>query len=461
MSGRGIWLTSNGGHAWRKVAPPRGTGFIYEQGSSVEFADPQHGWISLDQITGYWPHRGDRWMFARTTDGGRTWTPSFPADCHGHCGGGSMSFLDARHGFLLADGPGVGTPNELLRTVDGGRTWQPVAKTSMWGPITFLNSRVGFAFRSGNEAQGPYVGPPIGTLYRTTDGGRTWAEYDIGGSKSFVEEPVTVVDHHVVVVQNGPSPKGGTNLAPGTVYVSADGQNWSGSAVPATRVDSAFSAASANVWSFASGGVVYTTTDAGRHWRRISLSHRKTRFPRPIWRLKPDFTSSQIGWTVLGHTLYRTTDGGVHWAKAGPAKGKPINWSACDPAQLTVSLWLSLSHENPIAHLSVRNAGRLACRLSGWPTVVAVTADGRTIKAKRTLLLSRRVRRLVIGSADARLEGVDLRRGSTCPRVVRLEVTPPGGRTATTLVDPWRASYGRNFNFPVCGGLSVTPLARR
>jgi photosystem II stability/assembly factor-like uncharacterized protein len=189
MNGRGLWLTANGGHAWRKVAVPRGTGSIDRQGSSVQFVDPQHGWISINELAGNAPHLGDRSMFARTTDGGRTWQPSFPAQCRGRCGVAGMSFLDARHGYLIAGAPSAGIPNQLFRTEDGGRIWRAVAKTSVIGPITFLTNRVGLAFEN-NFWPDFYFGPPMGTLYRTTDGGRTWSKYDIGGSKSLVEPPI-------------------------------------------------------------------------------------------------------------------------------------------------------------------------------------------------------------------------------------------------------------------------------
>jgi photosystem II stability/assembly factor-like uncharacterized protein len=464
MNGRGLWLTADGGHEWRKVVPPQGTGFIDQQDSHVQFADPQHGWISITESTGYPPNSGSRPVFARTTDGGRTWLPSFPADCHGRCGVAGMDFLDARHGYLIAGAPAVGLPNRLFRTADGGSTWQPVAKMPVLGPITFLDDRVGFAFA--NSGAPFYFGPPIGTLYRTTDGGRTWSRYDIGGSKSLVEEPI-IVGHHVVVVQNGHAPDRGVSLAPGKVYVSADGRNWSGSPVAArVAVQSDFSAVSPDVWAFVSGSDVYRsnvhmTRDAGRHWRTISLPHRGKH--HPVWHRQIDLASSKVGWAVLGRRLYGTTDGGLHWRVAGPLKGKPIPVHACSQAQLTVSFWLSPTHRNPPAHLDIANHGRLGCRLSPWPTVVAVEADGSTLRATRINPRSRPVPPVVVGpggAARAQVEGIDFRRGnpSACPKVVRLRVTPPGGHRATTLGGPWRASFGRNFYFPVCGGLSITPV---
>ena len=465
MNGHGLWLTRNGGHAWRKVAIPRGSGFIERQGSYVQFADPQHGWISINELTGYAPQRGQRWIFARTTDGGRTWHQSYPSDCHGRCGGGSMSFLDARHGFLLAYEPGAGTPNELLRTDDGGQTWQPVAKAALDGPITFLDNRIGFAFGWGPRIiRGPYFGPPFGTLYRTTDGGRTWSKYDIGGSTSFVQEPIRIVGDRVVVVQNRPNPSGGLNLAAGTIYVSADGRSWSGSAVPGDpTVLTSFTAVSPNVWAFSSGRDLYTTADAGDHWRRIRLRGLVTHRPQRLWFERVDFTSSQVGWLVLGRTLYGTTDGGVHWAVAGPSKGKPIPVHACDPDRLRTYVWSTAKDaRHASAYLEFTNLGRLGCRLSGWPTVVAVTADGSLVRAKRSSL--RRPQSIVLGpgrSARAEVHGTGApssNGSASCRLALRLRITAPGGhRVASSLLQSDR----RPLRFPLCGGLAVTAVFRR
>jgi photosystem II stability/assembly factor-like uncharacterized protein len=174
---------------------------------------------------------------------------------------------------------------------------------------------------------GPYIGPPIITLYRTTNGGRTWSKYDIGGSKSFVELPIRAFGSRVVLAQNAPNRGDGLNLNPGTVDVSPDGgHHWVTHAVPfgPGGLPASFSAVSPSVWAFSSRNDLFTTGDAGRHWRKIGFRS----LPTNAQVRKIVFSSSRVGWAILNgvgphDTLFRTTDGGVHWTPAGPLKPRP------------------------------------------------------------------------------------------------------------------------------------------
>lgn len=311
INGHGIWLTANGGRTWRRSVPPgiAGAKIAVADPPDIQFVNKRVGWMSAQE-------------FDWTTDGGRTWHVSTPPGCLRVCEDGSFSFVDARHGFLLAAVQGANKPNKLFRTSDGGRTWQLVSRPTIWGPVTFVNGKDGFAGGPGQTIIGPYIGPPIVTLYRTTDGGRTWSKYDIGGSKSFVELPIRVFGSRVVLAQNAPNRKGGLNLNPGTVDVSPDGgRNWVRHAVPfgPGGLPASFSAVSPGFWAFSSRNDLFTTRDAGRHWRRIVLRN----LPRNAQVKNVVFTSPRVGWAILygfgSHSsLFRTTDGGLHWTVAGP-----------------------------------------------------------------------------------------------------------------------------------------------
>jgi len=317
INGHGIWLTTNGGHTWRRSVP-RGiaaAGIAVASPPDIQFVNKRDGWMSGLST----PAR--HWEFDWTTDGGRTWHLSMPPGCVRDCDDGSFSFLDARHGYLFAAVRGAQAPNRLFRTDDGGRTWQLVSRPSIWGPITFVNKEDGFAGGPGQGIIGPYLGPPFITLYRTTDGGRTWSKYEPAGSGSFTELPYSSGGSEVLVVENGPNRNGGLNLAPGTVYASHDaGRNWSGRAVPfRPGVEVSFSAASPTVWAWSSRQDVFVTDRAGNGWREVRLRG----LPAQVWIKQLDFTSSRFGWAIFyglgAHTnLFRTTDGGVHWTPAGP-----------------------------------------------------------------------------------------------------------------------------------------------
>ena len=331
INGHGIWLTTNGGQTWRRSVPPHiaAAKIAVANPPDIQFVNTQVGWMSA-------PLAFDRqelskghhhWEFDWTTNGGRTWHDSTPPSCRNVCYDGSLSFLDARHGYLFAAVRGAHAPNELFRTSDGGRTWQIVSRPSIWGPITFVDKKVAFAGGPGEVVVGDLSpGPPIITLYRTTNGGRTWSKYNIAGSKSFVELPIRVLGSHVALIQNGPNHDGGLNLNPGTIDVSPDGgHNWVRQAIPRhVGQPTSFSAVSPTVWAYSSRSHLFTTHDGGRHWRHIVFpSPRNSKMSLFSGLSNVVFTSRRVGWGLYysfhaNRTLIRTTDGGLHWKAAGP-----------------------------------------------------------------------------------------------------------------------------------------------
>ena len=326
INGHGMWLTTNRGRSWRRSVP-RGIAaakIAVASPPDIQFVNKRVGWMSapLAFDRQELSRTGRHWELDWTTDGGRTWHLSMPPGCAKVCYDGSFSFLDARHGYVFAAVLGARSPNKLFRTGDGGRTWQLVSQPSIWGPITFVNSDDGFAGGPGRMVIGDLVqGPPIMTLYRTTDGGRTWSKFDPAGSGSFTEQPHSSGGRDVLVVENGPNRDGGLNLAAATVYASHDsGHDWTGRAVPSgPAVQVSFNAASPGVWAWASGQDVFVSNRAGDGWREVVL-----RGLPPQSRIgKIDFTSARVGWAIFSgfgtdQTLFRTVDGGVHWTSAGP-----------------------------------------------------------------------------------------------------------------------------------------------
>ena len=113
-------------------------------------------------------------------------------------------------------------------------------------------------------------------------------------------------------------------------------------------------------------------------------------------------------------------------------------------------------------YLRFANAGRVACQLHGWPTVTAVTATGRTIRAVRALhgtmfggwqyTLPPRVRLTPGGAAYAVLAAGDRPVGTSgsCPVVRWLRVAPPASPGHVMLS---ARLYGRVY-LPACTSVS-------
>jgi hypothetical protein len=114
---------------------------------------------------------GEKYLF-RTTDGGGSWTlisrttlgnPTPEAgvgDLPNGNGVTQMLFLDATHGWMGLNSPGV----NLFRSQDGGVTWAPVPVIPPAVPVTSI---------SFTDAMHGTVVTPEGT-WTTSDGGVTW-----------------------------------------------------------------------------------------------------------------------------------------------------------------------------------------------------------------------------------------------------------------------------------------------
>jgi photosystem II stability/assembly factor-like uncharacterized protein len=165
-SGLGVYWTPDGGRTWRPITPPVPDLSLIH---GIYFAGPRRGWAL------YEPGReGDvRPSMYRTTDGGRTWrhtrlrayTVGIPA---AHV---SFSLVDGHELFALVKVEGDTASNfgPLLVSHDSGRHWRELAKAPPEaGQISFETPRRGWL-------AGGHPGP---ALYRTVDGGRTWAEVD-------------------------------------------------------------------------------------------------------------------------------------------------------------------------------------------------------------------------------------------------------------------------------------------
>ena len=158
--------TTDGGRTWHAGRVP-GAG-------ELDFRDVD----AFDADTAYLLAigEGERSRIYKTTDGGRHWTLQYrnrrPAafyDC--------MAFWDRRRGLAVSD------PVEgrflVVRTEDGGRTWTEAGAAGMppalAGEGGFAASGTCVAVRGASDAWFGTGGPAGPRVFRSADGGRTWA----------------------------------------------------------------------------------------------------------------------------------------------------------------------------------------------------------------------------------------------------------------------------------------------
>jgi photosystem II stability/assembly factor-like uncharacterized protein len=160
-----------------------------------------------------------------------------------------VCFSDATHAWAVGD---AGT---LLASTDAGLTWE--ARPS---PSPYVLEAVDFASPDvGMIISGSYV-------YRTTDGGATWATlYPAGGA---YWHTVYMVDEQTAVVGGDSVP-----MAPTFARTTDGGQTWSH---PPVVLDGDGAVTGLRFWTpdvgiacaWSSGGYILRTTDGGAHWTR-------------------------------------------------------------------------------------------------------------------------------------------------------------------------------------------------
>jgi len=167
----GFAKTSDGGRTWSRSAVPD-VKFI----GKIFFITPEVGWIAgtneLSEAL-----NGRVAFVLRTTDGGRSWKSCQVPTDRGVADIKDLYFLNASDGWLITwHFNNEGT--HLFRTTDGGRTWRLHPDQTIQGPgkwlsvVRFLNSKIGFAFNRDDQVDA-VVEPPATGVVAVAEAGPT------------------------------------------------------------------------------------------------------------------------------------------------------------------------------------------------------------------------------------------------------------------------------------------------
>jgi photosystem II stability/assembly factor-like uncharacterized protein len=293
--------TYDGGASWYSLTP-QGISTI----RNAFFTSPNHGWVlTTDSVY-------------RTRDGGTTWSQyTVPFN------GGYVQFLDDVNGFVLSGVPSGMHKHavSLYQTSDGGETWTLKYANDPSQPnntLPFGGIKNGMAFRdTATGWVGGYIPSPGAVyLYKTTNGGVTWAQQSLALPAEYASaDVVDVTSPTFFGLNDGILPVWASNSAGGALltYVTHDGgANWVLSGNVPSQGRKAYDFISRNdgvAWN----GTLQVTHNAGASWNSVTLN---VNFGDNV--LAMDFISPTIGWILQnsnnGSTpLYRTTDGGATW----------------------------------------------------------------------------------------------------------------------------------------------------
>lgn len=284
--------------------------------SALHMFDAHNGWALVN---------GHVWY---TTDGGLHWrnvtpkaaTPAAPVSID------TADFVTASLAWVAFLSPGASTTN-IEETMDGGQTWRANALQIERGEISFINPQDGWVCANGGAA----AGSSAFDLFRTTDGGATWAR---------AQDTQQIVNG-----APGALPFGGDKNCPGFInattgwvtgyepvdnfryfYVTHDGGfHWQVQSLPPVPGASAQYSTLAPIFfsndtrdgvlptqlytsPSAQSVVAYVTRDGGASWQSTNP------IPAGSWM----FLDAQHGWVVQGGDLWVTGNGGQSWSRLTP-----------------------------------------------------------------------------------------------------------------------------------------------
>lgn len=154
-----IATTTDGGSTWTNGANPCGNS---SEMRDLSFPTAQVGYYC-----------GANGNVAKTTDGGTSWLPVTPPG-KSNTDYYTIQFFDADNGFVAGRKSANLDTFVFKKTTDGGATWIDMA-----GPLLTAGvgrSQVVTTFRFANNGQLGYIAnESVGKIYKTTDGGNTWA----------------------------------------------------------------------------------------------------------------------------------------------------------------------------------------------------------------------------------------------------------------------------------------------
>jgi photosystem II stability/assembly factor-like uncharacterized protein len=226
----------------------------------------------------------------KTTDAGSTWE-NIGRPFAGKKTG-NIFFVSDNTGYVIAGGEHISDPKEFVyKTTDGGLTWaptnnaNPLEATIDLNALYFLDEQIGYA--SGNRFAANK------RVFKTTDGGVTWSL--VGEMRltkmQFISE---TIGYGIGYLEN-------------TLYKTTDGGvNWEALFVADDYITDFDFVSPTNGYMVAADAYMYKTENAGADWQQVETA--------PIEYFdKVEFVTTDFGYLSTGDKIFKTEDGGNTW----------------------------------------------------------------------------------------------------------------------------------------------------
>ena len=199
--GQQLYVTATGGRSWQEITPPNLAGFELQ---AVWFSDPAAGWLVLTRPE---PTGDLSYALAHTTTGGRNWSIIplslfAPGDPAALAGAISIRFEDPQRGRLAIKQATSANfrRGTIFTTTDGGRTWRRLnlppddfrltAATRLTTPV-MAGDRVGWRGYERGECYSQRCRRAVGLLH-TADSGQTWLPLPLPGGEAALGQEIEV-----------------------------------------------------------------------------------------------------------------------------------------------------------------------------------------------------------------------------------------------------------------------------
>jgi len=315
---------------WRNIGPLRGGRSIAVAGSASRPLEYFMGTVG-----------GGVW---KTSDGGENWAPVSDGFFHS-ASVGSVAVCEANPDVVYA-GMGEGDWRAQMGTGDGayvsrdaGKTWTHIGLNSSSGQQTIPRLRVDptdcnvvFAAVMGD----PHGKNPERGIFRTTDGGRSWAKIlyhgdDIGAIDLVIDRANPKI-LYAAMWDAIRTPWGGQVGTHSGIFKSTDrGETWAdltrNPGIPAGRIGKigiAISANSNRIYALLEmdpdAGGVFRSDDGGAHWSRMNGDHSLTSRGEYYTRIFAD-TRNPDRVYVMNKEVYRSDDAGKTYTQVRTPHG--------------------------------------------------------------------------------------------------------------------------------------------
>jgi photosystem II stability/assembly factor-like uncharacterized protein len=295
--------------------------------SLMDLAAPGLGLIGLS--TGATGNGSARLVLS--TDNGRSFTAIGPATAAGTATD-DIYFRNREDGWFIAFNVDT-TADTLYRTTDGGRTW---ISSSVPGHVLAAGSQDRVQFVSATQGWLLSLQPtgPLESLAVSTDGGARWRL--VASLHPLPGEGVLPELGLVQFAANGTGWLGGGQYSQALYRTANGGRTWQRVSIPAPSgslfgLPTAFGATLVEPVTSGTSLALYRSSDDGTRWSRISELP-DVNAGCGVGQVSVSLPAAQAGWiaTVQGGrtVVYRSIDGGLEWTRL--ATSWPVPPDSCE-----------------------------------------------------------------------------------------------------------------------------------